>query len=61
MDYPYPDDTTCLILAKEANISTKQVRKWFANKRVRSNRCFKQIYRNKKVKLFFYYIKTINN
>jgi hypothetical protein len=53
MDYPYPDDGTCLTLAKEAMISTKQVRKWFANKRVRSNRCFKQIYRNKKVSFFF--------
>ena len=40
--YPYPDENMTNILAKEANISAKQVRKWFANKRVRSNKCVKQ-------------------
>jgi hypothetical protein len=48
-DYPYPDDNMTNVLAKEANISAKQVRKWFANKRVRSNTCYKQTFRvNKK-------------
>jgi hypothetical protein len=41
-NYPYPDENMTNILAKEANISAKQVRKWFANKRVRSNKCCKQ-------------------
>jgi hypothetical protein len=41
-NYPYPDENMTNILAKEANISAKQVRKWFANKRVRSNKCVKQ-------------------
>lgn len=47
-EYPYPDDNMTSILAKQANISAKQVRKWFANKRVRSNKCFKQTVRSKK-------------
>jgi len=47
-EYPYPDDNMTNFLAKEANISAKQVRKWFANKRVRSNKCFKQTCRTKK-------------
>ena len=41
-DYPYPDEHTTSMLAQETGVSAKQVRKWFANKRVRSNRCFKQ-------------------
>ena len=41
-NYPYPDENMTNILAKMANISAKQVRKWFANKRVRSNKCVKQ-------------------
>jgi hypothetical protein len=41
-DYPYPDENMTNVLAKEANISAKQVRKWFANKRVRSNKCYRQ-------------------
>lgn len=41
-EYPYPDENMTNILAREANISAKQVRKWFANKRVRSNKCYKQ-------------------
>lgn len=47
-DYPYPDEHMTNVLAKEANISAKQVRKWFANKRVRSNKCFKQTFKAKK-------------
>lgn len=47
-DYPYPDDNMTNALAKEANISAKQVRKWFANKRVRSNKCSKQVTRRRK-------------
>jgi hypothetical protein len=47
-DYPYPDDNMTNTLAKEANISAKQVRKWFANKRVRSNKCSKQVARRRK-------------
>jgi len=47
-NYPYPDDNMTNILAKEANISPKQVRKWFANKRVRSNKCYKQTFRIRK-------------
>lgn len=50
-DYPYPDENTTNLLAKEANISSKQVRKWFANKRVRSNKCVKQNSRSKKMQL----------
>jgi hypothetical protein len=46
-DYPYPDEQTTNWLAKEASISPKQVRKWFANKRVRSNKCYKQTFRSK--------------
>lgn len=49
--YPYPDENMTNILAKEANISAKQVRKWFANKRVRSNKCYKQTFRIKKESL----------
>lgn len=49
-DYPYPDEHMTNVLAKEANISAKQVRKWFANKRVRSNKCYKQSLRLKKDK-----------
>jgi hypothetical protein len=49
-DYPYPDDIMTNMLAKEANISAKQVKKWFANKRVRSNKCFKQAFKIKKEK-----------
>jgi hypothetical protein len=45
--YPYPDEQTTRELARDANISAKQVRKWFANKRVRSNKCIKQSYRKK--------------
>ena len=47
-NYPYPDENMTNILAKEANISAKQVRKWFANKRVRSNKCCKQSIKPKK-------------
>ena len=47
-NYPYPDENMTNILAKDANISAKQVRKWFANKRVRSNKCYKQTFRVKK-------------
>lgn len=46
--YPYPDENMTNVLAKEAKISAKQVRKWFANKRVRSNKCYKQTFRIKK-------------
>jgi hypothetical protein len=46
-NYPYPDEATTRQLANEANISAKQVRKWFANKRVRSNKCMKQSYRKR--------------
>lgn len=48
VDYPYPDEHMTHLLAKEANISAKQVRKWFANKRVRSNKCFKQTFKIKR-------------
>jgi hypothetical protein len=47
-EYPYPDDNMTNVLAREANISAKQVRKWFANKRVRSNKCLKTTCRTKK-------------
>lgn len=47
-EYPYPDEYMTNVLAKAANISAKQVRKWFANKRVRSNKCYKQTFRGKK-------------
>jgi hypothetical protein len=47
LDYPYPDEAMTNFLAKEAHISPKQVRKWFANKRVRSNKCYKQTFRKK--------------
>ena len=45
--YPYPNELTTQNLAQQTNMSSKQVRKWFANKRVRSNKCMKQSYRNK--------------
>jgi len=48
-NYPYPDENMTNFLAKEANISPKQVRKWFANKRVRSNKCYKQTFRIRRV------------
>lgn len=48
-DYPYPDETTTNCLATEANISAKQVRKWFANKRVRSNKIIRQKSKSKRV------------
>lgn len=47
LNFPYPDETMTNLLAKEASISPKQVRKWFANKRVRSNKCYKQTFRKK--------------
>jgi hypothetical protein len=47
-EYPYPDETTTNQLAKEADISAKQVKKWFANKRVRSQLCCKPVQRNRK-------------
>ena len=46
-DYPYPDECTTDFLAKQAEISAKQVKKWFANKRVRSQMCCKPMNRNK--------------
>ena len=33
----------------------KQVKKWFANKRVRSQMCYKPLYRSRKVRIFNYY------
>ena len=48
-DYPYPDEMTTDYLAKQAEISGKQVKKWFANKRVRSQLCCKPMNRNKRV------------
>lgn len=47
-DYPYPDENTTDYLAKQADISAKQVKKWFANKRVRSQMCCKSMNRNKR-------------
>lgn len=49
-EYPYPNESMTNMLAKEANISAKQVRKWFANKRVRSNKCYKLTFRNNRTK-----------
>jgi len=49
-DYPYPDDERTDRLAREAGITQKQVKKWFANKRVRSQMCYKPLYRSRKVK-----------
>jgi len=47
-DYPYPDDERTDRLAREAGITQKQVKKWFANKRVRSQMCYKPLYRSRK-------------
>jgi len=47
-DYPYPDDEKTDKLAFEAGITQKQVKKWFANKRVRSQLCYKPLYRSRK-------------
>ncbi|CAF3253821.1 unnamed protein product [Rotaria sp. Silwood2] len=47
-DYPYPDDERTEQLANEAGITQKQVKKWFANKRVRSQMCYKPLYRSRK-------------
>jgi len=47
-EYPYPDEATTNQLAQEADISAKQVKKWFANKRVRSQLCCKPVQRNRK-------------
>jgi len=49
-EYPYPDDDRTEQLANEAGITQKQVKKWFANKRVRSQMCYKPLYRSRKVK-----------
>ncbi|CAF0757337.1 unnamed protein product [Adineta ricciae] len=49
-EYPYPDDERTDQLANEAGITQKQVKKWFANKRVRSQMCYKPLYRSRKVK-----------
>ena len=49
-DYPYPDEQTTDYLAREAEISVKQVKKWFANKRVRSQLCCKSVHRSRKSK-----------
>jgi hypothetical protein len=48
-EYPYPDDERTDQLANEAGITQKQVKKWFANKRVRSQMCYKPLYRSRKV------------
>ena len=34
-------------------ITQKQVKKWFANKRVRSQMCYKPLYRSRKVSRLF--------
>ncbi|CAF3399414.1 unnamed protein product [Rotaria socialis] len=47
-EYPYPDDDRTERLANEAGITQKQVKKWFANKRVRSQMCYKPLYRSRK-------------
>ncbi|CAF1426750.1 unnamed protein product [Rotaria sordida] len=47
-EYPYPDDERTEQLANEAGITQKQVKKWFANKRVRSQLCYKPLYRSRK-------------
>lgn len=52
-EYPYPDDERTDQLANEAGITQKQVKKWFANKRVRSQLCYKPLYRSRKVKSHF--------
>jgi hypothetical protein len=52
-NYPYPDESTTDYLAQQAEISSKQVKKWFANKRVRSQLCCKTIHRNKRVNIFW--------
>jgi hypothetical protein len=52
-DYPYPDDERTDRLAREAGITQKQVKKWFANKRVRSQMCYKPLYRSRKVPIVF--------
>ncbi|CAF1098981.1 unnamed protein product [Adineta steineri] len=49
-DYPYPDDDRTDQLANEAGITQKQVKKWFANKRVRSQLCYKPLYRSRKTR-----------
>ena len=36
-DYPYPSTDTCKVMAQAGNMTVEQVRKWFANKRQRSN------------------------
>lgn len=51
-DYPYPDDERTDELASEAGITQKQVKKWFANKRVRSQTCYKPLYRSRKVRKY---------
>ena len=37
-------------------ITQKQVKKWFANKRVRSQMCYKPLYRSRKVKHFVFHL-----
>ncbi|CAF1582320.1 unnamed protein product [Rotaria sp. Silwood1] len=49
-EYPYPDDERTEQLANEAGITQKQVKKWFANKRVRSQMCYKPLYRSRKTR-----------
>ena len=46
--YPYPNEAIAESLAKLAGISVKQVKKWFANKRVRSQMCCKTLNKYKK-------------
>ncbi|CAF1049661.1 unnamed protein product [Didymodactylos carnosus] len=53
-DYPYPDDEKTEQLAFEAGITSKQVKKWFANKRVRSQSCYKPLYRSRKSRINSY-------
>lgn len=36
-EHPYPDHDTCIALAKAGYVQVEQVKKWFANKRMRSS------------------------
>ena len=36
IDHPYPTNETAEVIAKAGQITAEQVKKWFANKRMRS-------------------------
>ena len=52
-EHPYPSHDTCTVMAKAGGIIVEQVKKWFANKRLRNGqtKSIKEIARRRKLPL----------